>query len=222
MRLNLDAGELDDEPADLIPLADMVNVACGAHAGDEAIARRAIRRAKAHGVAVGAHPGYPDRANFGRRPMALTLAELRDSISAQLRWLDAIARDEGAAVTHVKPHGALYHGATEAHAVATCVMESTREVLGRVELVGFPFGAMDVFATVGRWPFAREGFADRGYRDDGALVPRGEPGDVIESLDAVRAQVRRLAREGVVSTVCVHGDGARALEVARAVREVLG
>lgn len=222
MRLNLDAGELDDEPDALTALAHMVNVACGAHAGDEALARRALRRAKAVGAAVGAHPGYPDRAGFGRRPVALSLDGLRASLTAQLAWLAAIARDEGLALTHVKPHGALYHAATESHAVADCVLEATRAVLGTVELVGAPSGALAVTAALARWPFAPEGFADRGYRDDGTLIPRGEPGDLIESLDAVVAQVRRLARAGVVATVCVHGDGPDALRVAQAVRGALG
>lgn len=222
MRLNLDAAELDEEPAALTALADLLNVACGAHAGSAELATRALRRAKERGVAVGAHPSYPDRARFGRRAMDLPLDALRATLRAQLRWLRDLAEAEGLALTHVKPHGALYHAATDAPEVAGCVLDVTREVLGDATLVGLPGGALHALALARGVAFAREGFADRGYGDDGRLVPRGAPGDVLASLADVRAQVRRLAREGRYDTVCVHGDGAHALAVAATVREALG
>lgn len=221
MRLNLDAAELDAEPEALTALADLLNIACGAHAGSAPLATRALRRAKAKGVAVGAHPSYPDREGFGRRAMDLSPDALRESLFAQLRWLRDLAAREGLALTHMKPHGALYHAATTSPQVAACVLDATRAALGEVTVIGIADGALHAGCLARGLPFAREGFADRGYAEGGGLVPRGAPGDVLDSLDAVRAQVRRLAREGRVDTVCVHGDGAHALAVATAVREAL-
>lgn len=219
--LNLDAAELDDEPEALTALADALNLACGAHAGDTHLATRALRRAKTHGARVGAHPSYPDRASFGRRPMALPLPALRGTLLEQLAWLRDLAQAEGITLTHVKPHGALYHATTDDPAVARCVRDASREALGEVTLVGMPDGALHAVTRDAGMRFAREGFVDRGYSDNGRLVPRGQPGDVIDDLDAVRARALRWAREGGVDTVCVHGDGAHALAVARAVRGAL-
>lgn len=221
MRLNLDAAELDDEPDALTPLADLLNLACGAHAGDLALATRALRRARRHGIAVGAHPSFPDREGFGRRDLHLTDAALRETLSAQLSWLRDLAHDEGLGLSHVKPHGALYHAATARPDIAECLCDVTADTLGAVTLVGIGNGALHAAARARGWPFLREGFADRGYTADGGLIPRGAPGDVLTDLDAVRAQVRRLLRTGEVDTVCVHGDGAHALPIARAVREAL-
>lgn len=221
VRLNLDAAELDDEPDDLTPLAHLLNLACGAHAGDVTLATRALRRARQHHVPVGAHPSYPDREGFGRRPLDLPLDALRASLSAQLAWLRELAREEGLTLTHVKPHGALYHAATARRDIAECLCDVTADTLGAVTLVGIGHGALHAAARAREWRFLREGFADRGYTPDGGLIPRGAPGDVLTDLDAVRAQVRRLVREGDVDTVCVHGDGAHALPLARAVREAL-
>lgn len=221
MRLNLDAGELDDEPEDLTPLAHLLNLACGAHAGDHALATRALRRAKRLGVAVGAHPSFPDRDGFGRRDLHLTEAALRETLAAQLTWLRDLAHDEGLGLSHVKPHGALYHAATARPDIAECLCDVTADTLGAVTLVGIAGGALHREAQRRGWHFLREGFADRGYTAEGGLIPRGAPGDVLTDLDAVRAQVRWLAREGNVDTVCVHGDGAHALPIARAVREAL-
>lgn len=221
VRLNIDLGELPDEPDALAALAQMVNVACGAHAGDAEIAARALRNALAHGAQAGAHPSFPDRENFGRVAMKLDDSALRATLDAQLRWLRSIASTVGVVLAHVKPHGALYHAATTSPQVAACVLDATRAALGEVTVIGIADGALHAGSLARGLPFAREGFADRGYAEGGGLVPRGAPGDVLDSLDAVRAQVRRLAREGRVDTVCVHGDGAHALAVATAVREAL-
>ena len=222
VRLNIDLGELPDEPMELASLAHLANVACGAHAGDEDSVRAVVRRAAACGAAVGAHPSYPDRANFGRAAMSLTDDALRATLRAQLEWLREIARSESVALTHVKPHGALYHACARDLPAAAALADVTRAVLGAVALLGPPAGALREVASSREMPYWREGFADRGYRDDGSLVPRGEPGALLNSRDAVRAQVRRLCAAGGVDTVCVHGDGADAVAVARAVREVLG
>lgn len=221
MRLNLDAAELDDEPEALTPLAHLLNLACGAHAGDVSLATRALRRAREHRVPVGAHPSYPDREGFGRRALDLPLDVLAATLRAQLTWLRDLAHDEGLGLSHVKPHGALYHAATARPDVAACLCDVTADTLGAVTLVGMAHGALHAAARTRGWLFLREGFADRGYTPDGGLIPRGAPGDVITDVDAVRAQVRRLARAGDIDTVCVHGDGAHALRIARAVREAL-
>jgi UPF0271 protein len=221
VRLNLDAAELDDEPDDLTPLAHLLNLACGAHAGDVTLATRALRRAQQHRVPVGAHPSYPDREGFGRRAMDLSTHALQETLRAQLSWLRDLAHDEGLGLSHVKPHGALYHAATARPDIAECLCDVTADTLGAVTLVGIGNGALHAAARARGWLFLREGFADRGYTPEGGLIPRGAPGDVLTDLDAVRAQVRRLVRAGEVDTVCVHGDGVHALPIARAVREAL-
>ena len=221
MRLNLDAAELDDEPDGLTLLAHLLNLACGAHAGDVPLATRALRRARQHRVPVGAHPSYPDREGFGRRALDLSMHALQETLRAQLSWLRDLAHDEGLGLSHVKPHGALYHAATARPDIAECLCDVTAETLGAVTLVGITNGALHAAARARGWLFLREGFADRGYAPDGGLIPRGAPGDVLTDLDAVRAQVRRLVRAGEVDTVCVHGDGVHALPIARAVREAL-
>lgn len=219
MRLNIDLGELADEPEALYLAADMANLACGAHAGDDALVARCVSLARRHGVSVGAHPSFPDRARFGRVAMRLSDEALRDTVRAQLAWLRARC---GLAITHVKPHGALYHAADGEPSVARALLEVSRDALGDVAVVGAPDGAMRSVATSLGMPFLREGFADRGYRDDGSLVPRGEPGAMLADVDAVRAQVRRLLAARRFDTLCVHGDGARAVDFARAAREALG
>ncbi len=221
-RLNIDLGELSGEPEALASLAQLANVACGAHAGDEATARVALARCRLHGVQAGAHPSYPDRERFGRVAMRLDDAALRETLRAQLRWLLDVATGERVALEHVKPHGALYHAARVDPDVARAVVDVSREVLGRVAIVGPPDGRLRDACEAAGLPYLREGFADRGYRPDGALVPRGEPGATLDDVAAVRAQVERLAREGACDTLCVHGDGPRAVEFARAAREALG
>ena len=221
-RLNVDLAELHDEPETLYSYAQLVNVSCGAHAGDEALARSACTLATRHGAQPGAHPSYPDREHFGRKRLSLSDAALRETLRAQLRWLDLIARASGVALMHVKPHGALYHAARDLPEVAAAVIEVTHEVLGDVAMVGPPEGRLRELCSDRGLPYLREGFADRGYLPDGSLVPRGEPGALLDDLDAVRAQVRRLVRDGSYDTLCVHGDGPHAVAIARAVREVLG
>jgi UPF0271 protein len=198
-----------------------VSVACGGHAGDDASARDAIARALRHGAVVGAHPSYPDREGFGRRAMTLDPAALRGSLDAQLARFAAAARALGARAAHVKAHGALYHAANEDPALAAMLVDSAVEALGDVAVVGPPAGALREAAARAGLAFLREGFADRGLRGDGSLVPRGQPGDVLHDPDLAAAQALRLANGGALDTLCVHGDGPRAAEVAAAVRRAL-
>ena len=218
--LNIDAGELPDEPEELIALAHVVNVACGGHAGDRESMTRTLALCKRFGVEAGAHPSFPDRASFGRKALAISPDALSASVAEQCGVLAAIARSLDVPLPFVKPHGALYHAANRDRAMAKATLEGAVQALGRaLTVVGPPEGMLrDVAAELGLG-FAREGFADRGLRADGSLVPRGEPGAMLEEPAEAAVQARALA--GSVDTLCVHGDTPGALDIARAVREAL-
>lgn len=220
MRLNIDVGELPQEPEALYEAAHLVSVACGGHAGDAVSMRRACALAAAHGASVGAHPSYPDRAGFGRVAVELSPAELRRSLDVQLADLVAAAGEVGVALTHVKAHGALYHRAAVDPVVAEIVLDASR-ALGAPSIIAPPGAVLAGLARAAGLSVLVEGFADRGLRPDGTLVPRGEPGASLDDVGAVRAQAARLVAEGRFDTVCVHGDGPHAVAFARAVREVL-
>jgi len=215
--LNIDAGELPDEPEELYGLAHVVNVACGGHAGDAASMQRVVALcAKSH-TAVGAHPSYPDREAFGRRAMSMSPDALLASVAEQCDALRRVTKD----VAYVKLHGALYHAANADAAVARAALGGARRALGRVTVIGPASGAIaDVARELGL-PYAREGFADRGVREDGSLVPRGEPGAMIDDPERAAARAREIVASGAVDTICVHGDGPSALAIARAVRSAL-
>jgi UPF0271 protein len=220
--LNVDLGELPDEPEELYALAHVANVACGGHAGDGASIATALARCKAHGTRVAAHPSYPDREGFGRRAMKIAPSELRDSVREQCARLASEARAAFVAVSAMKPHGALYHQAGADRSVAEAVIDGALEALGdKVTIVGPGGSALAAVALERGLPFAREGFADRGLRADGSLVPRGEPGALVTDPALAAAQALRLAASGSFDTVCVHGDTPGAVAIARAVREAL-
>ena len=222
MDLNVDLGELPDEAEELYALAHVANIACGGHAGDPPSIVRALLRCKAHGTRVGAHPSYPDREGFGRTAMAMAPADLRATVRNQCERLAAEARALAVPVTCVKAHGALYHAASADLVVARAVVAGALDALGAgLTVLGPPGGRLIDAAQEAGLAYAREGFADRGTRPDGTLVPRDHPGALL--LDPVDAATR--ARELLVSgrfeTVCVHGDTPGAIEIARAVRHVL-
>lgn len=218
--LNIDAGELPDEPDELIALAHAVNVACGGHAGDRASMERVLALCKRFGTLAGAHPSFPDREGFGRRPIAMDPGALRASVTEQCHALAIVAQDLDLPLTFVKPHGALYHAANRDRAIAEATLSGAVDALGAaLTVLGPPAGQLrDVAADLGLG-FAREGFADRALLADGSLVPRGEPGAMIEDPARAAAQARRLAP--TVDTLCVHGDTPGALAIARAVRDAL-
>ncbi len=220
--LNVDLGELPDEPEDLYSCAHVANVACGGHAGDEASMRRAVVLCALHGAALGAHPSYPDREGFGRRRVTIAPGDLRESVGQQCARLAAVARAAGASIDFVKPHGALYHVARDDEATAEALVLGAREALGEhVTIIGPPRGALLSAAARAGLAFAREGFADRATRDDGTLVPRGEPGALVVDPGAAAARARAMAAAGAIDTICVHGDTPGAVAVARAVRAAL-
>jgi UPF0271 protein len=218
--IDLDAGELDDEPEALLGAVDRVHVACGGHAGDAASMRRTVRVAQAHGVEVGAHPSYPDRAGFGRVSLALPPAEVAAAVGRQCAALAEVARGLGVAVVSAKPHGALYHDAARDPRLADAVLGAIVDALGPVAVVTMP-GALADAARARGLVVEREGFADRALLPDGSLVPRGQPGAMIDDPERAAQQARRLATSGAVDTLCVHGDGVDPLAIVRAVRRAL-
>jgi len=220
--LNIDAGEHDDEPEELYALADVVNIACGGHAGDARSMEHVLRACKEHGTSVGAHPSFEDREGFGRSELDVDAHEIEVAVSRQCGALRAIAERVGVEVRYVKAHGALYHLANRDARVAAAVHEGARAALGgSFTLIGPPDGELRKCGSTRGTPFAREGFADRAMRADGTLVPRGDPGAVITDPAAARAQTRSMIASGRYDTLCVHGDTAGALDIARAVRREL-
>ena len=221
--LNVDGGELHDEPVELYALADVVHVACGGHAGDDASMERVIRACARVGTRIGAHPSYEDREGFGRRARDVAPEDLASQVAAQCERLRAIAARAGVAIASAKPHGALYHAAHAAPSTARAFVDGVVRSLGRdIAIVGPIGGALEAAAREARMPFRREAFADRGVRADGTLLPRGEPGALVEEPTLAAARARELGAREDVDTVCIHGDTPGAIAIARAVREALG
>jgi UPF0271 protein len=233
--LNADVGEFPEALADgreeaLLRLVTSVNVACGAHAGDEATMEGVASLARRLGVSVGAHPGYPDRARFGRDAMGLTPEAVERTVFDQVSALAAAAGRAGVKVTHVKPHGALYNDAVRDEAVARAVARAVRRWNPDSVLVGLAGSpALGVFASEGVRVVA-ECFADRVYEADGSLRSRKLPGALITSAEEAAQQAVSIACGGfapvhgggavpiTADTICVHGDTPGALLIAAAVR----
>ena len=235
--LNADMAERADEAgwaadAGLLEVVTSANVACAGHAGDEETMRRACAAAAALGVRVGAHPGYADRENFGRVEPGLPAAEVLEQVAGQLEALREAAGSEGAAVTHVKPHGALYHRAATDRELAAGLAALIAATDRSLAVLTQPGSALAGEAADLGLPTAAEGFADRAYTSEGLLVPRSEPGSVLEPEAAV-AQALMLAREGrlvsaggepieaAADSICVHGDTPGAVALAAQIREAL-
>ena len=235
--LNADLGETvdgaptaDDEA--MFAVISSASIACGGHAGDVVSMGDAVARAARFGVAVGAHPSYPDRENFGRLAVAMDRADLAAAIAGQLSAL-VLA---GADIRYVKPHGALYHAVTrdreQADAVARAVAGLAARLGRPLPVLGLPGEIAAAAASVGL-PFVQEAFLDRGYLPDGSLVPRTQPGALLDDPHLVAARAVRLARDGEVEAIggsivtadatslCVHGDSPAAVAMARAVRSAL-
>jgi UPF0271 protein len=220
--LNCDLGEGAGNDAGLMPLITSANIACGGHTGDEGTMRVAVTLAQKHGVAIGAHPGFSDRENFGRRELALSAEEIWAMVMIQIMALRAIAP-----LRHVKPHGALYNLAARDATVAGVVADAVLAV--DKDLVLFALAGSEL-VKAGRargLRVAEEVFADRTYQADGSLTPRVRPDALVQDGDVVVAQVLRMIREGNVrstdgldvpikaDTVCLHGDGLHAVAFAQ-------
>ena len=236
--LNADLGEsfgrytlgMDDR---LLPVISSASVACGFHASDPVVMEKTVLLARRANVAVGAHPGYPDLMGFGRRPMAVTPAEARAYVLYQLGALDAFLRPHGMKLRHVKPHSALYNAAAADPALARAVCEAVRDFDPSLVLYGLSGSCLVRAAEDAGLAACSEVFADRAYEEDGTLVPRGKPGAVISDEQEAIRRVLRMVTEGRVAavtgkdiplradTVCVHGDGEKAVLFAAAVRRAL-
>lgn len=213
------------------------NVACGFHAGDPDVMRRTLGLAARHGVVVGAHPGYPDLAGFGRRAMGLGPGETVDAVLYQVGALELLARAEGTKVSYVKPHGALYNLGEKDETVASAIVEAVRLAglaLGRpLPLVAAPGSAMEKAAAAAGVGLVREAFADRAYDAAGRLVSRARAGSLLTDPAAAASRAAKMVTTGVVptidggtvairaETICLHGDTEGAPELARAVRAAL-
>ncbi|HEY0957089.1 MAG TPA: 5-oxoprolinase subunit PxpA [Roseateles sp.] len=231
--LNADLGEGAPDDAELLALVSAANIACGWHAGDARLMQATVAAALARGVAVGAHPSYPDRDNFGRREMQLSPADLRADLIYQIGALDALVRAQGGRLHHVKPHGALYNQAARDPALADAVAAAVLDVNPGLAVYGLAGSELLRAAERAGLRAVSEVFADRGYRADGSLVPRGQPGAFIADVDEAVARTLRMVREGVVvavggetvpllaQTICLHGDGPHALAFARALHAAL-
>jgi UPF0271 protein len=223
--LNADVGEgygrwsLGDDAA-LMPIITSANVACGFHAGDPSTIRRTCAAAVEHGVAIGAQVGYPDLAGFGRRFVDIDPVELVDAVLYQIGALQALAAAVGGRVAYVKPHGALYNAIVRHEAQAAAVADALLAHRGELPLLGLPGSCVEAMVVARGLRFVREGFADRGYRPDGTLIPRGEPGALLTDPVDVAAQTERLVAEGIES-ICVHSDTVGAAALASEVRTTL-
>ncbi len=233
--LNCDMGEsfgvyrlgLDEQ---VMPLISSANVACGFHAGDPHVMRRTIALAARHGVAVGAHVGFPDLVGFGRREMQVAPGELENDVLYQMGALAALCRAEGASLRHVKPHGALYNMVQRDLALAEAVARAVAAFDRRLLLFAQPDSAMEQAARQAGLSVAREVFADRAYTPEGRLASRKLPGAVIHDPDQVAGRALAMVREGRVTaidgsevrvtaeTICVHGDTPGAVELIRRIR----
>jgi UPF0271 protein len=239
--LNSDVGEsfgnyklgLDE---DVIPLISSANIACGFHAGDPAVMRRTIAIAHENGIAIGAHPGFPDLVGFGRRELNASLEEIKDYVIYQIGALQAFAVAQGMKLQHVKPHGALYNMAVKNTAIWDAVAAAVAAVDNRLilfVLAGPDRKDLEIIGARHGIRLAYEFFGDRAYNSDGSLVSRSEPGAVIHDGETVARKILKMVQEGRVvckdgseiefkaDTICVHGDNPSALSLIKKIRETL-
>jgi UPF0271 protein len=236
--LNSDVGEsfgaytIGSDPV-LLPHITSANVACGFHAGDPAVMRATVALAKQHGVAVGAHPGFPDLLGFGRRDLYATPREVEDFVVYQIGALAAVAGAQGVRLQHVKPHGALFNMAVNDAALADAIARATAAVDRSLILFGLPGSQLVRAGERAGLRTASEVFADRAYEPDGTLVSRRKPGAVIHDAGMVVGRVIRMAKDRSVvavdgstvpleiDTICVHGDTPGAADLAARIRQAL-
>jgi UPF0271 protein len=236
--LNCDMGEsfgrytLGHDSA-MLDVVTSANIACGLHAGDPKVMQRTVTEAAAKGVAVGAHPSFPDRQGFGRRLMALTSDEVEAFVLYQLGALAGFARAVGTNLVHVKPHGALYNWAAKDSECAAAIARAVVAFDPALIVVTLPGSALVAAAHDHGLPVAQEGFADRAYQADGSLVPRSQPGAVIHDPAEAAARAVQMVTQGEIQTIdgttipmeidtlCVHGDTPDAVGIAGELRQAL-
>lgn len=234
--LNADLGESFgryriETDAELLDLVTSASIACGFHAGDPVVMREAVSRAAARGVVIGAHPGYPDLVGFGRRDLSASPEEIEAMVIYQTGALSAFCGAHGVRLRYVKPHGALYNRAARDRAVARAVARAIHSVDPGLILLGLDGTIMIAEAEDAGLAVAREAFADRAYLPDGQLAPRGTTGAVLDDVETIAERALRMVTDRFVTAIdgtrrivradslCVHGDGPRAVAMVRRLRE---
>ena len=231
--INCDLGEGFDNDALLMRLISSANIACGFHAGDEDTMHRTVELALENRVAIGAHPSYPDRENFGRTEMKLSPSEVFEIVSEQINTLKRICDAQGAVLHHVKPHGALYNQAANSEGLSAAIANAAKGIDSRLILYGLSGSCLISEAERIGLETASEVFADRTYQNDGTLTPRSLPDALITTDDVSVAQVFQMVEKRSVTsttgetvslraeTICIHGDGEHAVSFASKIHSAL-
>lgn len=235
--LNSDMGEREDAEgmaldAELMPFITSINIACGGHAGSPSLMRRTAQRAAEHGLAIGAHPSFRDREQFGRIPQHLAPREIASLVIEQIDTLTNVLKEERLALTHVKPHGALYNMAAKDPAVAQAIVQAVQRLNRGLLLYALAGSVLVRVAQAAGLPVVQEAFADRAYRADGTLVPRSEAGAVLTNEEAVSRQLRGIIAGTATSidgigvpiqadSLCLHSDTPHTIGLAKIIRREL-
>jgi 5-oxoprolinase (ATP-hydrolysing) subunit A len=231
--LNCDMGEGIGNDDDIMPFVSSANIACGYHAGDEDTMRKTVDSAVKNNVAIGAHPSFFDRKNFGRTEMKKAGDEIYDLVLLQLRTIDKIIKEKNAKLHHVKPHGALYNMSAKDSNIAQAIAQAVKDFDESLILFGLSGSVSISVAKEVGLKTASEVFADRTYQDDGSLTPRSQPGALVEDEGKLIQQLLQMIQEKTVTTVtgkripilgdtvCIHGDGKHAVEFAKTINEQL-
>lgn len=231
--INCDLGEGMAHDAELMPYISSANIACGFHAGDEDTMRRTIALAIEHGVAIGAHPGFPDKKNFGRKEMKFPEEDIVSIVSEQVYIMLDLVFANGGKLQHVKPHGALYNMAAKDLSLANAIAQAIKDIDENLILFGLSGSkSIQAAAAIGLQT-VNEVFADRTYNDDGSLTSRQQAGSVISDTNAVEKQVlQMILKQEVTSihgkniaiqadTICIHGDGEHAVDFAKQIHQLM-
>lgn len=231
--LNCDMGEGMPHDAELMPFISSANIACGYHAGNTDTMKLTVELALQHGVAIGAHPGFNDAAHFGRNEIHLSERALYELIGDQLLLLSRVARDFKAQLHHVKPHGALYNMAAKDLSMAETIARAVKMIDPSLVLYGLSGSNLISAAHAAGLKTASEVFADRSYQDDGSLTPRSQPGAMIALEEMAATQVLQMVQQQTVTsvnrkpvtilveTICIHGDGEKAVSFAKHIHHAL-
>ena len=231
--LNCDMGEGIGNDEAIMPFISSANIACGYHAGDEETMKRTVELCVKHNVAIGAHPSFEDRKNFGRTDMHLPASEIYDLVTTQIHLLDKISKEQGASLHHIKPHGALYNMSAKDAQLAATIALAIKDVNGKLILYGLSGSYSIIKANEMGLRTANEVFADRTYQDDGSLTSRSQANALIEDETRSTQQVLQMIKERTVislngkiipiktDTICIHGDGKYAVEFAKRIHDTL-
>jgi len=231
--INCDLGEGMGNDALIMPFISSANIACGYHAGDESTMKQTVELCKKNNVAIGVHPSFLDRENFGRTDMRLPPGEVYTLVAKQIRLLDEIVKSARTELKHVKPHGALYNMAARSMQLAAIISLAVKDINKKLMLYGLSGSHLIKEGKNIGLKTASEVFADRTYQDGGSLTPRHKPEALIEDVNKAVAQVLQMINEGTVTTisgkkipilaetVCIHGDGSHAVEFAKAIHDAL-